>query len=33
MADGSIEETGEHDALIQQQGTYASLYTTQTQSK
>lgn len=33
MTDGSIEETGEHDALIQQQGTYASLYTTQTQSK
>lgn len=31
MYDGSIKETGTHEKLIQQKGTYADLYATQTQ--
>lgn len=33
MADGEIEEQGMHDELINQDGTYADLYATQTQSR
>jgi subfamily B ATP-binding cassette protein MsbA len=31
MLDGTIEETGPHGELVQQEGTYADLYATQTQ--
>jgi subfamily B ATP-binding cassette protein MsbA len=33
MRDGHIEESGDHESLVDQDGTYANLYATQTQSK
>jgi subfamily B ATP-binding cassette protein MsbA len=33
MRDGHIEESGDHESLVDRDGTYANLYATQTQSK
>jgi subfamily B ATP-binding cassette protein MsbA len=33
MRDGRTEESGDHDSLIERDGTYANLYATQTQSR
>jgi subfamily B ATP-binding cassette protein MsbA len=32
LSDGEIEESGKHKELVDQQGTYADLYVTQTQT-
>jgi subfamily B ATP-binding cassette protein MsbA len=33
MCDGRIEESGDHESLVDRDGTYANLYATQTQSR